>query len=73
MYKIDELRIDNLVTPDKLAAKLPASANIINNVIGTRERIGRILNGEDKRLLVVIGPCSIYDRDAALDYAGLLA
>ncbi|APL04595.1 3-deoxy-7-phosphoheptulonate synthase [Escherichia coli] len=73
MYKIDELRIDNLVTPDKLAAKLPASADIINNVIGTRERIGRILNGEDKRLLVVIGPCSIHDRDAAQEYAGLLA
>lgn len=73
MYKIDELRIDNLVTPDKLAAKLPASADIINHVTGTRERIGRILNGEDKRLLVVIGPCSIHDRDAALDYAGLLA
>lgn len=73
MYKINELCIDNLVSPDKLAAKLPASADIINNVIGTRKRIGRILNGEDKRLLVVIGPCSIHDRDAALEYAGLLA
>lgn len=73
MYKIDELRIDSLVTPEKLAAQLPASADIINNVIATRKRIGRILYGEDKRLLVVIGPCSIHDKNAALDYAGLLA
>ncbi|EPH1424386.1 3-deoxy-7-phosphoheptulonate synthase [Klebsiella aerogenes] len=73
MYKIDELRIDSLVTPDKLAGQLPASADIIDNVIAARKRIERILYGEDKRLLVVIGPCSIHDRSAALEYAGLLA
>lgn len=35
----------------------------------SRRRIEKILNGEDKRLLVVIGPCSIHDLDAAMDYA----
>ncbi|WP_127960309.1 3-deoxy-7-phosphoheptulonate synthase [Serratia microhaemolytica] len=73
MYTIDELRIGSLVTPDKLVRQLPASADIIDNVIAARKRIKRILYGEDKRLLVVIGPCSIHDRSAALDYAGLLA
>lgn len=72
MYKIDELRIDRLVTPSNLAGQLPASEAVIDNILAARRRIERILRGKDKRLLVVIGPCSIHDSDAALDYAGLL-
>lgn len=75
MHKTDELRttrIDSLVTPQTLADKLPISTAVAANVTASRKRIERILSGEDKRLLVVIGPCSIHDIDAALDYAGRL-
>ncbi len=41
-------------------------------VAGTRQRIYRMLNGRDDRLLVVIGPCSVHDTHAALEYANRL-
>jgi len=75
MHKTDELRtarIDSLVTPQALAEKLPISADIADSVTASRQRIEKILTGEDRRLLVVIGPCSIHDLDAAIDYAGRL-
>ena len=76
MNKTDELRttrIDSLITPAGLAARYPVSAEIADNVTASRQRIARILNGEDPRLLVVIGPCSLHDPDAALEYAKKLA
>uniref|UniRef100_S0DGJ9 Phospho-2-dehydro-3-deoxyheptonate aldolase, Trp-sensitive n=1 Tax=termite gut metagenome TaxID=433724 RepID=S0DGJ9_9ZZZZ len=72
MNKTDELRsarIDSLVTPAELAQRHPVSAEVASHVTASRRRIEKILNGEDKRLLVVIGPCSIHDLDAAMDYA----
>ncbi|MEN3259715.1 3-deoxy-7-phosphoheptulonate synthase [Sodalis endosymbiont of Spalangia cameroni] len=72
MLKTDELRtrrIDRLVAPAALAAALPVSAAMADNVLRVRQRIERILHGEDPRLLVIIGPCSIHDTDAALEYA----
>ncbi|KYP97475.1 phospho-2-dehydro-3-deoxyheptonate aldolase [Sodalis-like endosymbiont of Proechinophthirus fluctus] len=72
MQKTDELRmrrIDRLVAPATLAAALPVSAAMAENVLRVRQRIERILHGEDPRLLVIIGPCSIHDTDAALEYA----
>ncbi|NDJ57308.1 3-deoxy-7-phosphoheptulonate synthase [Enterobacteriaceae bacterium 4M9] len=72
MNKTDELRsarIDSLVTPAELAGRYPVTHVVAEHVSTARRRIERILNGEDKRLLVIIGPCSIHDPDAALDYA----
>ncbi|MDL4913928.1 MAG: 3-deoxy-7-phosphoheptulonate synthase [Enterobacterales bacterium endosymbiont of Blomia tropicalis] len=72
MNKTDELRtarIGGLITPASLAAEHPISAAIADNVTAARKRIARILTGEDPRLLVVIGPCSLHDPKAALDYA----
>ncbi|AHM74198.1 3-deoxy-7-phosphoheptulonate synthase [Yersinia hibernica] len=72
MHKTDELRtarIDSLVTPQQLAEKLPISEAVADNVTASRKRIEKILTGEDARLLVVVGPCSIHDLDAAIDYA----
>lgn len=72
MLRTDGLRfarIDSLVTPQTLADKLPISASISEKVASSRKRIEKIIAGEDKRLLVVIGPCSIHDLDAAIDYA----
>ncbi|MFZ4832941.1 3-deoxy-7-phosphoheptulonate synthase [Rouxiella sp. Mn2063] len=72
MSQTDELRttrIDSLITPQALADKYPLSTNIVENVTSARQRIEKIISGEDNRLLVVIGPCSIHDIDAAVDYA----
>ncbi|WP_336755096.1 3-deoxy-7-phosphoheptulonate synthase [Pantoea sp. USHLN298] len=72
MNKTDELRtarIGSLITPASLAAEHPVSAAIANNVTAARQRIARILTGEDPRLLVIIGPCSLHDPKAALEYA----
>ena len=72
MNKTDELRtarIDSLVTPAELAQRLAVSEEVAQNVTASRRRIEKILNGEDNRLLVIVGPCSIHDLDAAMDYA----
>ena len=72
MNKTDELRtarIDSLVTPDELAKRLPVTPEMAEHVTRSRRRIEKILNGEDNRLLVVIGPCSIHDSAAAMEYA----
>ncbi|MBD2779722.1 3-deoxy-7-phosphoheptulonate synthase [Xenorhabdus szentirmaii] len=72
MHKTDELRthrIDSLITPKELAEQYPISEKILQNVTLSRKRIELILSGNDPRLLVIIGPCSIHDVDAALEYA----
>ncbi|MFS1538259.1 MAG: 3-deoxy-7-phosphoheptulonate synthase [Candidatus Phlomobacter fragariae] len=76
MYKIDELRtqpIDSLITPQALVEEFPLSKEIIENITTSRKAIESILVGQDLRLLVVIGPCSVHDTQAALEYAKMLA
>ena len=72
MNKTDELRtarIESLITPTELAERHPVSADVAAHVTASRRRIEKILNGEDRRLLAIVGPCSIHDLDAAIDYA----
>ncbi len=72
MNKTDELRtarIESLVTPAELAQRYPVSRPVAEHVNASRRRIEKIVNGEDRRLLVIVGPCSIHDLDAAMDYA----
>jgi len=76
MSQTDELRttrIDSLITPQALADKLPISPSVAQHVMESRKRIEKIISGEDQRLLVVVGPCSIHDIEAAIDYAGKLS
>ncbi|MER5079569.1 3-deoxy-7-phosphoheptulonate synthase [Providencia stuartii] len=75
MQKTDELRtqrVDSLITPQTLADEFPISEKVAENVTASRKRIEKILSGEDHRLLVIVGPCSIHDIDAALEYANRL-
>lgn len=70
--KTDEFRttlIENLVSPAELAEQIPLDDNTANFIINSRKDIEAIINGDDKRLLVIIGPCSIHDTSAAIDYA----
>ena len=69
---IDRLRkqpINSLISQEELEKKLPISDAIASQVISGRRRIERILEGRDPRLLVIIGPCSIHDSNAAIEYA----
>jgi 3-deoxy-7-phosphoheptulonate synthase len=60
---------ETLITPDQLKAALPMSATARATVTGAREVIRNILDRRDHRLFVVVGPCSIHDIEAAMDYA----
>jgi 3-deoxy-7-phosphoheptulonate synthase len=63
------LATDPLISPRQLKDDLPMSEEANRTVIEGRADVARILRGEDDRLLVVAGPCSIHDPEAALDYA----
>jgi 3-deoxy-7-phosphoheptulonate synthase len=70
--KTDEFRttlIENLVSPEELAQQIPLNDDTASFIIQSRKDIEAIINGEDDRLLVIIGPCSIHDTNAAVDYA----
>jgi 3-deoxy-7-phosphoheptulonate synthase len=66
-------KIKKLVTPAKLKEELPLGTELTNKVLADRETVRNIIQRKDDRLLIVIGPCSIHDPEAALDYAKRLA
>ena len=63
---------DVLITPEQLKQAMPMSAAVQNMVADSRQVIQDILDGKDKRIFVVVGPCSIHDTAAAMDYAARL-
>ena len=71
----DDLRIQHiteLISPEQLVKDIGVSEQGGLTVAQARQTIHRILNDEDDRLLVIVGPCSIHDPEAALEYAALL-
>ena len=70
--EVDDVRVQGikeLVTPDQVLRETPSTAVAAQVVFDTRQQIHRILHGVDDRLLVIVGPCSIHDPKAALEYA----
>ena len=65
--------IDPIQAPQLLLSRYPVSASVDRLITQTRDSIADILHQRDPRLLVVVGPCSIHDSDAALEYARRLA
>ncbi len=63
------IKVKELIKPVTLIEKLKESALSTNNILATRAAIHRVLHDEDDRLLVVVGPCSIHDTKAGLEYA----
>lgn len=61
-----------LPAPIEIHRQLPITDVIAEHVLTSRDQIRHILGGEDRRLLVIVGPCSIHDEAAALEYAGRL-
>lgn len=70
-HRIEDLNISavkRLITPDELKRRLPNTAGVVNSVIANRTTVRDILDRRDTRQMIVVGPCSIHDPDAALDY-----
>lgn len=76
MNKTDDVHIiaiKELLPPIALLEKFPATEEISCVVANARNAISQILSTQDDRVLVIIGPCSIHDTEAALEYASKLA
>lgn len=70
--RLEDLNVSSfkpLVTPQVLKETLPVTESIRATITKGRDDIKNILDGKDHRLAIVIGPCSIHDPEAALDYA----
>lgn len=71
MFQTDDVRINKskeLLPPVAVLEKFPATESASSTTFRSREAISNILKGEDDRLLVIIGPCSIHDPEAAIEY-----
>ena len=71
MHQTKDLRITDvkeILSPEELMTDLPLSEQASNTVFDTRQGIYAVLDGKDDRLVVIIGPCSIHDTGAALEY-----
>ena len=71
-YQTDDIRISGmqeLLPPERLMDEQPISEPSSKLVFESRHKISEIINQNDDRLIVVVGPCSIHDPDVALDYA----
>lgn len=76
MQRTSDLRVVTirpLLSPRELKEALPQRETAASTVVRGRETVQRILRREDPRLLVVVGPCSIHDPNAAMEYARRLA
>jgi 3-deoxy-7-phosphoheptulonate synthase len=72
MYQTDDLRItgiQEISSPEIVCSEYPITEKAAQTVHNTRHAIYDILDGKNDRLMVVIGPCSIHDPEAAIDYA----
>lgn len=71
-YQTDDLKIKaikELSSPAQVHDELPITETAAKTVYEARQAVQKIISGEDKRLLVIVGPCSVHDEKAALDYA----
>lgn len=72
IHSTDNLRIigiEQVAIPAELVAEFPLTENASKTPYHTRHAIHEVLRGRDRRVVVIVGPCSIHDTDAALEYA----
>ena len=75
-YLTDDVRItgmEEVIAPENLLTELPIDDAASQLIFANRRSIGEIMRGEDPRLLVIAGPCSIHDPASAMEYADRLA
>ena len=68
-YDVNIRSIDSMLSPAEIASRYPVDEDMAKRIKGYRDSVRAILSGEDRRLLAIVGPCSIHDTEAALDYA----
>jgi len=71
-YTTDDVRIESLrplIPPAILMEELPASEADTRLIAEARSEVARIVTGEDDRLVIIVGPCSIHDPEAGIEYA----
>ncbi len=76
MEKLHDLRVSRIIrlsSPKSLKEQLPVDEKMAKTVITGRREVENILTGKDSRMLVIVGPCSIHDTDAAFEYAKKLS
>ncbi len=76
IHEIDDVRIQNirpLMAPEILLEDLPVGEKQNETIYAGRREIEQILAGEDDRLVLIVGPCSIHDPEAGMEYARRLA
>ena len=74
--RVSDQRIDRiveLISPAQILEELPLTPEQEDAVLAHRGEVARVLDRDDDRLLVVVGPCSVHDVDAALEYAKRLS
>ena len=72
MKVIEDVRVQGyipLIAPEQLKQEIPAGVASIETVANGRKTIENIISRQDRRLLVIVGPCSIHDEKAAIEYA----
>ena len=69
LYYINVVSSRVLITPEELKSKLPITPDVEDTVLEHRRVVKNIIDRKDERLFVVVGPCSIHDPNAALEYA----
>ena len=70
--QLENLNVEShevLITPEQLKRRLPVPETVREQVTQHRDSVREIVEKTDKRLLVVVGPCSIHDPISALEYA----
>jgi len=67
------LATEPLIAPNRLKTEMPVDEGIARTVVEARDTIRSIIVGRDRRMLCIVGPCSIHDPEAAIDYARRLA
>ena len=75
IYKTDDVRISGIqevLPPEVLHNEFPMSETASETVYRARDSIQKIMRDEDDRLIVIVGPCSVHDPDAAREYASRL-
>ncbi len=68
-FGVNLISTEVLITPQELKSRLPVSDLALQTVVDGRQTVRAILDQQDPRLFVVVGPCSIHDEEAALEYA----
>ena len=69
---VNIMKTEPLISPVELIKEMPLTTETEAAVLSGRRQIQAVLRGDDPRFLVITGPCSVHDEDAALDYASRL-